>query len=289
MTGEQFVTGLKNFAPLFAVFAAVLRTIPALIASGKARKRGRNPSHGTIRIRALKSNAPWDKYDKEKELWPADWDNDETKRRYRRRERRWIWIFMIGFLAATIYYGCLFVDDVFGDLISSREGTGLLAGPAFALFLVLFSFQVRFLRKIWGDRGLTPSLYGASGSVTVSGELAEIRQYCLGALYEAGSTLVSCTEKWDAGGEYVEIVAATGIWPPQGLNMGPLQLVSFRGQKVVVQVRPVGGTEWNVSIWSDNMDPGVDEGRRANKRNARSFVEAWTFFPGSAEDPAPTR
>ncbi|OXM66775.1 hypothetical protein CF165_18500 [Amycolatopsis vastitatis] len=289
VTGDQFVTNVKNFAPVLAVLAAVLRSIPVLIVSGRARKRGRNPSHATIRIRTLESAAPWDKYDEKKELWPADWDNVETKRHYRRRERRWIWFFMIVFLAAAIVYGFFFADDVVSNFISFRDGTGFLAGPAFVLFLVLFSFQVRFLRKIWGDRGLKPSLYGACGSVTVTGELPEIRQYCLGALYEAGSTIVSCTDARDEHGEHVEIVAATGIWPPQWLNTGPLQLVSFRGQKVVVQVRPAGEAEWNVSVWSDNMDPGVDEGHRANERNARSFVEAWTFFPGSAEEPPATR
>jgi len=289
VTGNQFVTDVKNFAPALAVLAAFLRAIPVLIVSGKARKRGRNPSHATIRIRTLKSAAPWDKYDEKKELWPAHWESVETKREYRKRERRWIWFFMIVFLAAAVVYGFFFVDDVVDNFISFRDGTGFLAEPAFVLFLLLFSFQVRFLRKIWGDRGLTQTLYGAGGSVTVSGELAEIRQYCLGALYEAGSTIVSCTEERDADGEYVEVVAATGIWPPQWLNTGPLQLVSFRGQKVVVRVRRAGETEWTVSVWSDNMDPGVDEGHRANERNARSFVEAWTFFPGGAEDPAATR
>ena len=291
MTGDQFVTDIKNIAPALAVLAAVLRALPVLIVSGRARKRGRNPSHATIRIRTLTSSAPWDKYDEKKELWPEDWDNVETKREYRRRERRWIWFFMIVFLAAAIVYGFFFADDVVSNFISFRDGTGFLAGPALVLFLLLFSFQVRFLRKIWGDRGLTQTLYGAGGSVTVTGELSEIRQYCLGALYEAGSTIVSCGEQQDKDGEYVEIVAATGIWPPQWLNTGPLQLVSFRGQKVVVKVRRTGENEaeWNVSVWSDNVDPGVDEGHRANERNARSFVEAWTFFPGNAEEPAATR
>ena len=79
--------------------------------------------------------------------------------------------------------GFFFADDVVRNFISFRDGTGFLAGPALVLFLLLFSFQVRFLRKIWGDRGLTQTLYGAGGSATVTGELSEIRQYCRGALY----------------------------------------------------------------------------------------------------------
>jgi hypothetical protein len=281
LISDQIITDVKTLAPALAVLAAVLRVIPALIVSGRTRKRGRNPSHATIRVQTLSSAAPWSRY---KEAWPAGWDKVETRHRYRRRERIWIWFFALVFLVAAGYYGVLLFDDVVSDVITSRNGTGFLAAPACILFATLCVFQLRFLTKIRGERGLAETLYGADGSVTVTGELAEIRQYCLGALYESGSTIVSCSEEQDEKGQYLEIVAATGIWPPQWLNTGPLQLVSFRGQKVVVQVRQATGTEWDVSVRSDNMDPGVDEGHKANLRNARSFVEAWTFFPGSAED-----
>jgi hypothetical protein len=198
----------------------------------------------------------------------------------------WIWTLFLLSLAAAAIYGLLFYDDVFSDIISFHDGTGLLAGPACALFLLICFFQMRFLWNIRGDLGLKETLYGAKGSLTVAGDLPEVRQYCLGALYESGSSIVSCLDVDDpTREERVEIIAATGLWPPQWMSFGPLQLISFRGEKITVHIQSAGGDTWNVTLESENMDPGVDEGSRANKRNMRTFIEAWTFFPNHSAGP----
>ena len=277
MPSATAVTVVRDYAPVLALVAAIIRVVPALIVSTKARSRSDNPSHRTPWVNALNTTAPWDKY---KDPWPKNWGDVSTRIRYRRRERLLIWTLFIVSLALACFYGLLFYDDIFNDIISEHNGNGLLAGPTCALFLLICYSQMYFLWKIRGTRGLKDTLYGAEGSLVVNGHLAEVRQYCLGALYESGSKIVSCADReLAAGREWVEIVAATGFWPPQWMSFGPLQLISFRGEKITVHIKHDRDSAWKVAVRSDNMDPGVDEGSRANKRNVRKFVEAWAFFP----------
>jgi hypothetical protein len=61
-------------------------------------------------------------------------------------------------------------------------------------------------------------------------------------------------------------------------------LISFRGQRIDVSIYPEEEDKdlYRLVVTSDNVDPGVDEKSRSNKKNVRKFVEAWAFFPGHA-------
>ena len=269
---------IKNAAPLLALLATAVRTIPTILISLKARSRSRTSSLETIRVDTFRITAPW-----HNNPWPSDWASKQARVRYRRKERFWIKVLFATSLILATFYGSLLYDDRFKDFIPFHSGNGIPAGLACAGFLAICFYQARFYLRIRGELGLGDTLYGAEGKIVTSGNLADVRQYCLGALYDIGSKLVSSVECIDADGcpRTVQITAATGLWPPKWLSFGALQLVSFRGEKVTVLLSSIDGSRWSVHIRSDNMDPGVDEGSRSNARNVRAFIETWSFFPGN--------
>jgi hypothetical protein len=263
---------LKVLAPILAAGATVARIIPSLVVATRSRQRPRNVPNRALRVATLNSLHPWDHVPR-----PANWDEEATRKKYRKDERRYLIISLSVFGLLSMAYLGVFI----ADLKEWRDGSGLLAGPSALLFAGIFITQAVYLRRISGQRGLGPSLYASRGEVAVAGDIKDVAQYSLSILFNIGCRLVSCetTTTADPAVSTVSIVASTGFFPPKWMDLGPLSLVSFRGERVTVSITGPHEGVCDVVVVSDNYDPGVDEGKRANQRNVRRFVESWAFSP----------
>lgn len=265
---------LKILTPVVAAVAALARVIPSIVLATRKRRRLRNAPHRNLRVTNLSCPPPW-RY----VATPADWDNEDTRRNYRRKERRSLWFFLILCGLLAIFYAGVLAADFTHWL--GRDGSGLVAGPSAIMFAWIAVTQGVYLRRINGSRALALRLYGSSGQVTVSGDQKEVVQYCLGVLHSIGCQIIECNEIAPQAPDepMVKITASTGFFPPKWMSLGLLSLISFRGEKVVTTVETLKDGSCKIVIASENFDPGVDEGMRANQRNVQRFVEAWAFFP----------
>jgi hypothetical protein len=272
----DFITPIAPIVPVAALIVSACRLIPVVITLTKSKSRSRNPSHRTLRVSFIQGDAPWNE-----SSWPRDWDSDEGRANYRKSERRGIVLLFSSSLLAAVFYGSVVYDDFWGDIYSFRAGNGIPASLACALFVAICIVQGWYWTKTKTKEALDKTMYGASATTIVQGSHADVRQYCLGSLYELGSKIVSCRTCEPVGGcPRSTIEAATGVWPRLALlNKGFLKLMSFRGQKIAVTIQSLSDGATRVEITSDNENPGVDEGYRANRRNVQAFVDSWAFFP----------